>query len=103
MHPIFALFAVSFIEFFGNSNFKKYAQGGSRENLAAGFLFYSIMIYFLLQAFKTSNLIYVNTMWDAISTIISAGLAFILLNEIPSAKQILGIILIVSGIIFMEK
>lgn len=101
MFAVFNIIILSIIEFFGDSNFKSYAQGGSSLNLGKGFLFYFIMIFFLLRAFKTSNLIYVNTMWDAISTLISAGLAIVLLGEIPHPNQILGMALIVSGMTFM--
>lgn len=94
---------ISIVEFFGDSNFKLFSRNKDSKNLTLGFLFYFIMILFLIKAFGEANLIYVNTVWDAISTLISAGLAIVLLGEIPSRKELVGMGLIISGIIFMGQ
>ncbi len=93
---------ISIIEFFGDS-FKMFSKNGNPGNLTLGFVFYFVMILFLIKAFSGANLIYVNTVWDALSTLISAILAILLLGEIPSTNELIGMGLIISGIIFMGQ
>ena len=102
MYTVALIVLISIIEFFGDSNFKIFARTGESKNLTLGFVFYFVMILFLIKAFSKRNLIYVNTMWDAFSTLIAAGLAVLLLGEVPSRNELVGIGLIVSGMFFMN-
>ena len=93
------IIALSLVEYFGDSNFKAYARSGKNLHLIYGLVFYSIMIKLLIESLKKGNLIYVNGMWDGISTIIGTVLAYYLLKETLSTPlQWCGMVLIILGV-----
>jgi len=96
---LITILMLSLVEYFGDSNFKSYAKTGRNMNLIFGIIFYGLVIKFLIQALKTSNLIYANGMWDGISAVIETILAFYLLHEtLNNPIQWLGLIMIIAGV-----
>jgi multidrug transporter EmrE-like cation transporter len=92
-----------FVEYFGDSNFKLYARSGKNINLIYGILFYGLVIKFLIQALKSSNLIYANGMWDGVSTLVETILACFLLHEtLSNPVQWFGISMVIVGIIALN-
>jgi multidrug transporter EmrE-like cation transporter len=100
---LYLILAVSVVEYFGDQNFQKFARSGKNTNLVYGVIFYALMIKLLIEALKKSNLIYMNGMWDGISTIIGTIFAWWLLKErLSNPMQWLGILLILLGLLALN-
>lgn len=100
---LITIILLSLVEYVGDSNFKKFSKDGKNLNLIMGIIFYGLVIKFLIQAFKSSNLIYTNGMWDGISAVISTGLAFFLLHEtLNNPLQWFGLAMIISGVVILQ-
>ena len=100
---IITILLLSLIEYFGDSNFKKYARTGHNQNLILGVIFYGFVIKLLIEALKSSNLIYANGMWDGVSALTGTVLAYVLLKEtLSNPIQWLGLVLIISGIVTLH-
>ena len=103
MMLIYLIIAVSLVEYFGDLNFQKFAKTGKTSNLFYGVIFYAFMIKLLIEALKKSNLIYMNGMWDGVSTIIGTIFAWWLLHErLSNPMQWLGLVLIFLGLIALN-
>jgi multidrug transporter EmrE-like cation transporter len=101
---LYLILAVSLVEYVGDQNFKKYARNGKTSNLVYGVIFYAFMIKLLIEALKKSNLIYMNGMWDGISTIIGTIFAWWLLKErLSNPMQWLGLLLIIMGLFALNS
>ena len=100
---LYLIIAVSTIEYFGDQNLKKFAKTGKTSNLVYGIIFYALMLKLLIEALKQSNLIYMNGMWDGISTILGTLFAWWLLRErLSNPMQWLGLVLIFLGLIALN-
>ena len=100
---VLAILLLSLVEYFGDSNFLKYARSGDKTNLILGIIFYGLVIKFLIKVLKSSNLIYANGMWDGISTIVASVLAFYLLHErLSNPIQWVGLFMVTVGIIALH-
>ncbi len=78
------IIAVAVSEILGDYSLKVYANrdGGTNwKALASGIVGYIGVIYFLIMALQGSTLLYVNSMWDAMSTVIESTFAFVVLGE----------------------
>lgn len=94
---------LSLVEIFGDFNLVWYAQTNQIEFLYKGILGYMGVIYFLIQALRGGNLLYVNGMWDSLSTVFNSLAAFILLgNRLKTEEQYMGLILIILGIYMLK-
>ena len=101
---LYLILAVSIVEYFGDQNFKKFARTGKNANLVYGVIFYAFMLKLLIEALKKSNLIYMNGMWDGISTIIGTIFAWWLLKErLSNPMQWLGLLLIILGLFALNS
>jgi multidrug transporter EmrE-like cation transporter len=94
---------LSLVEVFGDFNLVWYTQTNQVEFLYKGILGYIGVVYFLIQALRGGNLLYVNGMWDSLSTVINSIAAFILLGDrLKTNSQYLGLILIIVGIYMLK-
>jgi multidrug transporter EmrE-like cation transporter len=94
---------LSLVEVFGDFNLVWYTQTNQVEFLYKGILGYIGVVYFLIQALRGGNLLYVNGMWDSLSTVINSIAAFILLGDrLKTNSQYIGLILIVIGIYMLK-
>jgi len=72
---------LSLIEYVGDSSLKEYSRNTTKLNkLVIGIAAYIVVVKLLIEAFKSSNVIFTNTIWDAVSTIIEAILAIVILH-----------------------
>jgi multidrug transporter EmrE-like cation transporter len=93
----------SFIEYFGDAQFKFYARHGKNSDLILGILAYAIMIGTLIYILRTSNVMYMNLNWDAISIIVETLMAYFLLHEtLANNYQVAGFIAIVLGCMLLN-
>ena len=94
---------LSLVEIFGDFNLVWYAQTNQIEFLYKGILGYIGVVYFLIQALRGGNLLYVNGMWDSLSTVFNSLAAFILLGDrLKTEEQYMGLILIIIGIYMLK-
>ena len=104
MMLILTIILLSLVEYFGDANFKFYARSGNNTNLIFGIIFYAFVIKLLIEALKSSNLIYANGMWDGISTVVATVMAYFFLHEtLNSPLQWIGLSMIVGGILALHS
>jgi len=94
---------LSLAEIVGDFGFKGFARTGTTGALAQGSLGYVAVAYFLIQALKTGNVLYVNGMWDGISAILESVAAYLILGErLQGPIQYAGLAVIIMGILMLH-
>jgi multidrug transporter EmrE-like cation transporter len=94
---------LSLVEIFGDFNLVWYTQTNQIEFLYKGILGYIGVVYFLIQALRGGNLLYVNGMWDSLSTVFNSIAAFVLLGDrLKTNSQYVGLFLVVIGIYLLK-
>lgn len=89
-------------ELIGDTAFKFFTRTNLTQYLLGGIVAYTGVIYFLIQSLRTSNLIYVNGMWDGISAIISTTILYFLLGEkLNTSLQYAGLLMIIAGVLLL--
>jgi multidrug transporter EmrE-like cation transporter len=95
---------LSLAEVVGDFQLKSYARTRDLNSLYIGLAGYAAVIFFLIQALKSANVLYVNGMWDGVSALIETLLAIIILKEtLNSNAQYAGIGFIVLGIFMLHS
>jgi multidrug transporter EmrE-like cation transporter len=96
--------ALSVIEVYGDFSLRFYAQTNKTIWLANGLLGYVGVVYYLIKCFREGNVLYVNGMWDSISTVIESLAAFVILGDrLNTTEQYVGLALVVTGIFMLKK
>ena len=94
---------LSLVEIFGDFNLVWYTQTNQVEFLYKGILGYIGVVYFLIQALRGGNLLYVNGMWDSLSTVFNSIASFVLLGDrLKTNSQYVGLFLVVIGIYLLK-
>jgi multidrug transporter EmrE-like cation transporter len=97
------ILTLSLVEVFGDFNLVWYTQTNQIGFLYKGILGYIGVVYFLIKALRGGNLLYVNGMWDSLSTVINSFAAFFILGDrLKTEEQYMGLILIVLGIYMLK-
>ena len=95
---------LSTVEVFGDINARWYAQTNQPMYLAGGIIGYAGILFYLIEALRTHNVLYVNGMWDGISAIIESVAAFVLLGDrLKKPEQYAGIGLIIAGLLLLRE
>ena len=95
---------LSVVEVFGDLNAAQYVKTNSPVYLAGGVIGYAGILYFLIKCLQTRNLLYVNGMWNGISTIIESLAAFFILgNRLDRPEQYIGLSLIIGGLLLLRE
>jgi len=95
---------MSAIEVFGDLNARWYAQTSDPKYLAGGVVGYLGVLYYLIKCLRTRNLLYVNGMWDGISTILESLAAYVILGDrLDSLEQYVGLGLIIAGLFLLRE
>jgi multidrug transporter EmrE-like cation transporter len=103
MNFLLLVVLLSLVEFIGDTNLKIYARTDYFKNLLIGIISYILIVKLYIEALKQSNLIFTNAMWDAISTVITTGLAIFILHErLTNWQQWAGLITVVIGILLLN-
>jgi multidrug transporter EmrE-like cation transporter len=98
------LVILSIIEIGADFSLERYANFGGSTFLTLGSVGYAGVVYFLIQALRGSTILYINNMWDGISSIIETLAAYFLLGErFEHPRQYLGVILIVLGMFMLHR
>ena len=97
------ILVLSGVEIFGDFNLRWYAQTNAMKYLWQGLVGYIGVIYFLIRSLRGDNVLYVNGMWDGISGIIESLAAYYYLGDrLTSAKQYVGLVMIMAGVVLMK-
>jgi multidrug transporter EmrE-like cation transporter len=100
---LISLTALSLSEIVGDFGFKAFARAGKSIDFGQGILGYVGVIYFLIRSFRVGNVMYVNGMWDGMSTLLETLAAYIFLGErLNSVWQYIGIVLLVGGLLLVR-
>lgn len=95
---------LSVVEVFGDFNAKWYAQTNKPIYLAGGVAGYMAILFFLIKALRTKNLLYVNGMWDGMSTLIESLAAYVVLGDrLTKPEQYVGLGLIITGLFLLGE
>ena len=95
---------LSAVELFGDLSAAWYVKTNSPIYLAGGITGYLGVLYYLIKCLRTRNLLYVNGMWDGISTIIESIATFAIRgNRLDKPEQYLGLGLIISGLLLLRE
>jgi multidrug transporter EmrE-like cation transporter len=95
---------LSLVELFGDAQFKFFARSGQQKYLLGGLVGYVGVIYFLIKALKSGNIMYVNGMWDGISALLNTvGVYFLLGERLNTSAQYGGLGLIIAGIFVLRS
>lgn len=91
-------------ELYADFSLQSYVNTNSNNSLLWGSIGYIFVVLFLIKSLRDAPLLYVNGMWDGISTIIECGLSFLLLGQrLEHETQYIGLFLIIIGIFFMKN
>jgi multidrug transporter EmrE-like cation transporter len=95
--------ALSIAEIVGDFGFKAFARTGTTASFAQGSIGYVAVIFFLIRALKTGNVLYVNGMWDGVSAVLETVAAYVILGErLNRPIEYLGLIAIIAGIFMLH-
>ena len=91
-------------EIYGDFAFRFYTQTNKFEYLAHGIAGYAGVIYFLIQALRIKNVLYVNGLWDGVSGLLeSAAAYFILGDRLERTSEYIGLVFIIVGIFLLKN
>jgi multidrug transporter EmrE-like cation transporter len=95
---------LSAVEVFGDFNAKWYAQTNKPVFLAGGIVGYLGILFYLIKCLRTHNLLYVNGMWDGISTVIESLAAYVVLGDrLTKPEQYVGLGLVIVGLFLLRE
>jgi multidrug transporter EmrE-like cation transporter len=95
---------LSLVELFGDAQFKFFARSGQQKYLAGGLVGYVGVVYFLIKALKSGNVMYVNGMWDGVSALLNTiGVYFLLGERLNTGGQYAGLVFIIGGVFLMAR
>ena len=98
------LVLLSIAEVFGDFALENFANTGSITSLGTGLFGYAGVIIFLIKSLTGSTILYVNSVWDGISSLVESFAAFILLGErFSDPKQYLGVLFVAIGLWFLKS
>jgi len=98
------LVILSIVEIVGDFSLEKYANYGGIGPFSIGALSYAGVVYFLIQALRGSNILYINNMWDGISSIIETLAAFFILGErFKHPRQYIAVVFIMFGLFLLHN
>lgn len=89
------------VELVGDVSLKQYAQTDNPLFLGVGVSSYLGLTYVLQDALRTEKLAVVNSYWDAYSNLLTTGVAVGVLGEKVSGQQLVGMLLIGTGLLLL--
>jgi multidrug transporter EmrE-like cation transporter len=96
--------ALSLAEIVGDFGFKDFARTGTAQSFAQGSAGYVAVVYLLIKALKSGNVLYVNGMWDGVSAALESVAAFLILGErLETPMQYGGLVIIILGIFMLHS
>ena len=94
---------LSIVEVYGDFELEKYAHTNKVEHFVKGSVGYIAVVYFLIKSLQTSNILYVNLMWDGVSALVNTIAAMTILGErFESWEHFIGGSLIIIGLFLIK-
>ena len=98
-----SIFFLSVVEIYGDFALRFYAQTNNVTYLYHGIAGYVGVVFFLVQSLRYGNVLYVNGMWDGMSSIVESAAAYIVLGDrLEKPIQYVGLVLTVLGIFLLK-
>ncbi len=98
------LILLSITEIFGDFALKKYANTGIINYLTKGIFWYIFVIFFLVKSLIGNSVLYINGMWDGLSSVIESLVAILIYKEtFNNPSQYFGLILTITGMYFLKN
>ena len=90
-------------EIYGDFSLRFYAQTNNVNYLAHGIAGYGGVVYFLIQALRIKNVLYINGLWDGVSGVLESIAAYYILGDrLERPVEYVGLLLIILGIALMK-
>ena len=103
-HSFMTITFLSLAEIYGDFALRFYAQSNKFQYLAHGIVGYAGVVYFLIEALRVKNVLYVNGMWDGVSAVVESAAAYVILGDrLRNVKEYSGLVLIVLGIFLLKN
>jgi multidrug transporter EmrE-like cation transporter len=97
------IIALATIEIGGDFLFKFYITTNLTKYLYGGIAAYVGVVYFLIQSLRYGNVLYVNALWDGMSSIVESIAAYVILGDrLSGTQQYVGLLLTLSGMVLMK-
>jgi small multidrug resistance pump len=96
------LLGIVLAEAFAQSSVKRYHTNRYYLDFILAVLGYTVVCYFLTKAYSFNQMGTVNAMWSALSVISISIVGYMLFKETYSRNEIIGMLLIVSGLVFIN-
>jgi multidrug transporter EmrE-like cation transporter len=94
---------LSTVEIFGDFNLRWYAQSNQFSYLVYGILGYIGVIFYLVKALRSDNVLYVNGIWDGVSGLIESAAAYAVLGDrLEKPTQYVGLSMVTAGIYLLK-
>ena len=101
--PFVNVFLLSVVEIYADFALRFYAQTNKFTYLVNGVLGYAGVVFFLIRALRTDNVLYVNGLWDGMSGLVESVAAYVILGDrLKNGQQYLGLLFVVVGIALMK-
>lgn len=100
---IFNVSLASAIEIFADFQLRWYATSNVLSHLWQGIAGYGGVIFFLIRALRSENVLYVNALWDGMSGLIESIAAYVILGDrLSSGQEYVGVLFIMVGVFLMH-
>ncbi len=104
MGSFWDILTLATVEVFADFHLKWYTQDPSNLGyLWKGILGYVGVVYFLIRSLTGSTVLYVNGVWDGLSSLIESIAAYVILGDrLRNTTQYVGLLLTVVGIVLLK-
>jgi len=86
---------------FGDYELARYAKDSKWFDLGAGYASYAVILAMYVQSIKAKGLAWSNSAWDGWSDIATNLVAFTVLGEKATIKELLGMLMIAAGLFLL--
>lgn len=94
---------LSIVEIYGDFTIEKYTKTNNIYDLVKGSLGYVGVVFFLIRSLQSTNILYVNLMWDGVSALVETIAAMTILGHtFEKVEHIVGAALIIMGLVFIK-
>lgn len=94
---------LSIVEIYGDFNLRWFALSQKPTFLLQGILGYIGVVFFLIMSLTHGNVLYVNGLWDGMSSIVESVAAYYYLGDrLKNTQQYVGLVMTVAGVVLMK-
>jgi multidrug transporter EmrE-like cation transporter len=94
---------LSIVEIYSDFTLEKYVRSNNIYDLIKGSAGYIGVVFFLIRSLQSTNILYVNLMWDGVSALVETIAAMTILGQkFEKVEHIIGAALIIMGLVFIK-